>query len=286
MDQNTNHLVESILKRQNADGGWAYNRGASWTEPTLYAALVLKSSSADRAALAKAAKWLGGQQRQDGGLSPYAAVDQSTWVTSLVLLFSPEDFGDRCYHSALDWVLRQTGQETSWMYRLKLRLNSQADRDQSSGWPWFPGAASWVSPTSTAVIGLRRAQLYSRDEAIGRRIDEGKRFLMTHTCQDGGWNHGSERALGYDAEPYPETTGAALLALRGLPKDRLAASIERAKRLAQTSTFSEGISWLRMGLAAHGETIAQTPVVGKPRNLRDQCLEVLSQEVVSGSLQL
>ena len=285
MSRNSDELIETILRLQNKDGGWSYTRGLSWAEPTLYAALVLKASSADRAATARALRWIGAQQRPDGGFSPCESVDQSTWVTSLVLLFSPEDFGDRSYRSALDWVLRQTGQETSWIYRLRLRLHSQEDRFQSSGWPWFPGAASWVSPTSAAIVGLRHAQLYSSNEAIGQRIDEGRRFLITHTCEDGGWNHGSARALGYSAESYPETTGAALLALRGLPRVQLSASIQRAKILAGTCSFSEGLSWLRMGLAAQGETLAQNLVSGKPRNLRDQCLEVLSDRTSVGAMQ-
>jgi squalene cyclase len=296
MNRNADDLIEAILKRQNKDGGWSYGLGAahgsaSWTEPTLYAALVLKASAADRAALARAMQWIGARQRQDGGFSPYESVEQSTWVTSLALLLSPEDFGSRCYQGALDWVLGQTSQESSWLYRLKLRWLSQDDSHRAGGWPWFPGTASWVSPTSTAILGLRRAQIYashedSRQQAITRRIEDGKRFLMSHTCQDGGWNHGSEKALGYAADSYPETTGAALLALRGAPRERLTASIDRAKTLAVACSFSEGLSWLRMGLAAHGETLPPKPVAAKARNLRDECLEVLSQRVDEGAVQL
>jgi hypothetical protein len=286
VSRNTDELIENILKRQNKDGGWSYTRGASWTEPSLYAALVLKASSADRSAVDRALQWTRNQQRRDGGFSPYGSVEQSTWVTSLVLLFSPEDLGSQTYRSALDWVLRQRGRETSFLYRLQLRMNSQEDRYQVSGWPWFTGAASWVSPTSAAILGLRRAQLYFRDESISKRLEEGRKFLVTHTCQDGGWNHGSDRALGYSAESYPETTGAALLALRGVPKAQLSASIGRARAMAETCSFSEGSSWLRMGLAAHGETVASMPASGKARNLRDECLEVLSDKVTGGAVEL
>lgn len=296
MNQNAGDLVESILRRQNKDGGWAYGRGggrgvASWTEPTIFAALVLKSSAADRTAVVRALRWISAQQRHDGGFAPYESVEQSTWVTSLALLFSPEDFESRCYEHALGWVLQQTGQETSWLYRLKLRWSSQEAGQGVEGWPWFPGTASWVSPTSMAILGLRRAQLFasnenSRQRAIAQRIGEGKRFLISHTCQDGGWNHGSQKALGYAADSYPETTGAALLALRGSPREQLSASIERAKTLAAQCSFSEGVSWLRMGLAAHGETLASGPRPATPRNLRDECLEALSEKVCEGAVQL
>jgi squalene cyclase len=296
MNQNAGDVIESILRRQNKDGGWAYGRGsergvASWTEPTIYAAMVLKSSAADRTAVVRAMRWISARQRQDGGFAPYESVEQSTWVTSLALLFSPEDFESHCYERALDWVLQQTGQETTWLYRLKLRWFPQEAGPGVEGWPWFPGTASWVSPTSMAILGLRRAQLFashgnSRQQAIAQRIEEGKRFLISHTCQDGGWNHGSQKALGYAADSYPETTGAALLALRGSPRQQLSVSIERAKALAAGCSFSEGLSWLRMGLAAHGETLAPQPAPARARNLRDECLEVLSEKVSEGAVQL
>jgi hypothetical protein len=74
-------------------------------------------------------------------------------------------------------------------------------------------------------------------------------------CADGGWNHGSNQALGRDGDSYPETTGIALLALHG----QTSASIERAKAAARkhlgACRNAEGVAWLRMALAAHGERI-------------------------------
>jgi hypothetical protein len=213
-------------------------------------------------------------------------VDRSTWVTSLILLLSPDDVGIEVYRAALGWTLRQTGEETGWGYRLRLLLNGEKLPEADGGWPWFPGAASWVSPTATALIGLRQARRFSSEPEIAARIEQGRRFLLAHACQDGGWNHGGAKPLGQDAQSYPETTGLALLALRGMDRSKVARGIDRARQLAAACRFPEGTSWLKMGLAAHGETAGITFSEGKARTVRDLCLEAVAEEHMAGRLDL
>jgi hypothetical protein len=195
--------------------------------------------------------------------------------------------GRDSYDGALRWVLGQTGQETGWRYRMHLLLSGEKqDLPADEGWPWFPGAASWVSPTASAIIGLRRAQRFSNNGAIRTRIEQGQRYLLAHACEDGGWNHGGAHALGYQAESYPETTGLALLALRGVPKPQLSRAIARARQMAETCRFPEGASWLKMGLMAHGETGSLAFPDGKARTVRDLCLEALAEAQLAGKLDL
>ncbi len=102
-------------------------------------------------------------------------------------------------------------------------------------------------------------------------------------CADGGWNHGSEHALGHDLNSYPETTGQGLTALRPLPGAKDREAIEKAKQAARrhyaTCTTAEGLAWLRMGLAAHGEVpparrgLASPPV---PRTTLDAALMAIA----------
>jgi hypothetical protein len=190
--------------------------------------------------------------RPDGGFRPQSDVDESTWVTSLATLLPPEVLGRDVHARAMIWLKGQTGRETNWPARLLGRVSNQTT-DGPQGWPWFPGASAWVVPTSFAILAFEQAARRSDDAALHKRIDNGRRFLLSKICADGGWNYGTPQALGRDADSYPETTGIALLALHGIPA---AAGVARARDAAlhqlRTCRTAEGIAWLSMGLAAHG----------------------------------
>jgi hypothetical protein len=71
-------------------------------------------------------------------------------------------------------------------------------------------------------------------------------------CMGGGWNHGSARALGYEADPYPETTGMALAALRGVRSPAIERALGVAGRFLSECRSADALNWLRIGLMAHG----------------------------------
>jgi hypothetical protein len=88
--------------------------------------------------------------------------------------------------------------------------------------------------------------------AIGRRVEQGRHFLMRRMCLGGGWNHGSVRALGYVSGPYPETTGMALSALRGVRSSETDAALTVAERFLGECRSADAFNWLRIGLMSHG----------------------------------
>jgi len=249
--------------KQNHDGGWAYSRGCSWTEPTVFA-LVAQSAVNGHAgqSFTEGLQFLRSMAGPDGGFRPQPGVTESTWVTSVVTLLPREALGEQRYDRAIEWLKGQTGRESGWRYKLRQRFAGSKD-EFPDGWPWYPGAAAWVIPTSLGILAFERA-LRNLGAASGlrQRIDAGREFLLSRMCADGGWNHGSSKALGRDGDSYPETTGIALLALKGLKS----AQIERAKAAARKhlagSSNAEGVAWLRMALAVHGEPVqrgAETP---------------------------
>src|SRR5215472_16514259 len=111
--------LESLLNRQNPDGGWPYTHGgSSWTEPTVYAILALVDSG-DRDAAQRGVAWLRSVARAYGGWSPNGTVEESNWVTSLVGLLPPAMLGKAQHRSAIEWLLRTAGHETSMATRLR-----------------------------------------------------------------------------------------------------------------------------------------------------------------------
>jgi hypothetical protein len=261
--------------RQNRDGGWAYNKGCSWTEPTVFVLLAQSVTQVDRPAFEAGLRFLYSTQRRDGGWSPQPGVAESTWVTALAALLPEEAIGAARLKQALAWLEGQTGRESTWGFRLREMMSGNNSRNPA-GWAWFPGAAAWVIPTSVGIMAFERALRRGESSSLRDRVNSGREYLAAHVCADGGWNHGSSRALGRDGDSYPETTGIALAALRHSPDGRL---IERGKAAARrhlgTCRTAEGIAWLRIGLAAHGET-AKSTFESVPRTTLDAALTTLA----------
>jgi len=250
--------LDRILARQNRDGGWPYRSGASWTEPTAYAVLALLTAG-ERDAAQRGIAWLRSVRRADGGWPPCGGIDESCWATALVALLPVEDLGTELHVGAVEWLLGVTGEESTWLYRVRqFLMGSPPPPDQASpGWPWVPRTAAWVGPTSLAMLALeterKRNPARRSDGRLNARLAEGRGFLRNRTCRGGGWNHGSTQALGYPSSAYPETTGQALAALGGTGSTGLEASLTLAQRFLAECRSADALNWLRLGLQACGE---------------------------------
>ena len=247
-------LQRQLLASQNPDDGWPFAKGSSWTEPTALALLALRLHDRFAGACQAAVHWLEQRRNADGGWRPNDAIPTSTWVTSLAILALP-DAGEQ----AGDWLAAHAYKTTG-------------------GSCWFPGTASWVTPTATAVLALLRLG--------GRRfatpIEANQRFLLSRRCRDGGWNHGGTSFRSENAVSYPETTGLALLALAGVPPEQLTAAFRLADDFVKNPGSIEGLSWLQMGLLAQGRTVPDTAPRLQPRNVRDISLRLLALAALDG----
>jgi hypothetical protein len=277
--------LSAIMNLQNRDGGWPYRKGgSSWTEPTVFVLLAQSVEKAEARSVERGLAWLRASQRLDGGWPPRPMVAQSTWVTALVALL-PRDVLGRTHHSsAVDWLMGQSGQETSFLYKLRNELlgyDSSAP-EAHTGWPFFPGAAAWVSPTAITILALEKARRYQTTAGIQQRIDIGRQFLLDRICGDGGWNYGRSNVLGAEAPSYPETSGQALLALNQVKSPKLDKALAAAQQHASACQSSEGLSWLQLGLQAHGIVATAPRRELHCRNVLDSALLIAARAALRG----
>ncbi len=273
----------ALVALQNSNGAWGFGHHRSWTEPTCYALLALCGAGGTSSeAVRRGVLWLRQNQHPDGGWPPAEGIEESTWVTALPLLLPPGLIQDSRRSQAVRWILDSTGKESSFVHRLRLRLlGVPADPGQNlDGWPWYPGAAAWVVPTALSVLALKHASSLGGDKAV-KRAAEGREFLMARRCQDGGWNHGSTHALGYEFGSYPEATGVALLGLHGMDRKRLANSIERAQAQLAVTRSNIAASWLVLGLLAQGAG-AHGQVSSNPKGAAEIALSLLAEQAREG----
>jgi hypothetical protein len=251
----------------------------------VYAILALLAAG-ERDSAARGIRWLRGTQRSDGGWAPQAGVDESNWTTGLVALLPPEILGPSLHAGAVSWLMGTTGHESSFEYRLREWLLGNAPEAdlQFAGWPWIPGAAAWVGPTAVAIMALEKENRRRPLLGIRERVEAGRKFLLLRACQNGGWNHGSVRPLGYESKPYPETTGMALAALRGVRAPAVGRSIAVARQFLEDCRSADAQNWLRIGLAAHGELPQNycRPQTIAFRTVPETSLDLLLDEAASG----
>src|ERR1017187_9079590 len=149
--------IEELVGKQNGDGGWPYVRGASWTEPTVYAILALLAAGETEYAR-RGIQWIARNERAGGGWPAQPGIDQSTRAAARVALLPPEQLGQDAHRRAIAWLLGMTGEESTLTYRMREWLLGNmrlADRPPA-GWPWGPGTAGGGGPTAPAILALDR----------------------------------------------------------------------------------------------------------------------------------
>ena len=274
-------LQGKLVASQNADGGWGYGKGPSWTEPTALAFLALPNSSE---AHERARQWLRKVQRSDGGWPPQPSVEESTWVTSLGILATPEnELQSPASKAALGWLTKQAKPPNSTLERFLLHLRGLPVLiETGAGESWFPHTAAWVYPTAMSVLALSYAAHVTGQNSYRDLAQKGKQYILSRRCPDGGWNHGGSRYLSENAASYPEITGLALFALTGLPKQDLAVSLQRGQNFLSSPESLEGLSWLQMGLVSQGTKLPYEQTSFPCRNTRDTALRLWALAAIAG----
>lgn len=199
-------------------------------------------------------------QRPDGGWKPANGIEISHAATSLcVLLHCAANRYDDPFHKGLGWLLTTEGVEGGWLTRMVHLFGlSPVEYDPGLvGWPWLLDTSSWVEPTATALVALKRAaQSRSLTSKVHRelvaRVNIGERMLIERRCRDGGWNYGNRRVLQVELPGFPETTALALIGLQGSSFSSVPDQTELARRYWRQSQSPLAKAWLSISLLNYG----------------------------------
>ena len=271
----------SLLSARNADGGWPFRQGHSWTEPTALALLALQASNDSGEVRSRAAAWIAQQQSPDGGWPPCATVPTSTWVSSLALLSLAHEsaYCNGCL-KGVEWLTCQICPDiTTLQGFIQHRLGMSPAR-APGGFPWFPGTAGWVIPTSFSILALSCWAKRLPKSGLPEIAARARKYLLSHRCADGGWNHGGSPQRSEASPSYAETTGLALLALAQCQSPALEAPLFLAQEFLRKPDSPEGAAWLLMGLAAHGRKPAETRPAMSLKTTRDIALQLIACETL------
>lgn len=281
-------LQQQLLQAQNADGGWAYQKGTSWTEPTALALLALTASEGPVPARTSALAWLKNTQRPDGGWGPQPAVNQSTAASSFgTLALAGSESAVEQHRRGIAWLVSQILPADGSVGKFVGRVRDRAiDPRPCGGSPWFPGTAAWISPTASSIFALSNEVARSGDAELRAYVLQAEQFILSRRCLDGGWNHGGAKDRSETASSYPEMTGMALLALRGADRSKLLFPLERATSFLDSPTSSEALSWLQLGLLAHGRDHRGVATELPCHTIRDVSLRLLALTGTSKSNRL
>jgi hypothetical protein len=213
-----------LLERaQNDDGGWGFAQGAlSRVEPTSWALLARNEFCAAGCgdhSVARGLDFLQNTQLDDGSWPAAPGQETGCWVTSLACLALRVRLqASERVALGLRWLADEWPGDSGLRWRLMRWLAAKdhvlAQNDSYCGWSWTPRTASWVEPTSYALLALRGSPA-NRLPGIARRLQLAEEMLYDRMCPGGGWNCGNPRVYGVPGEPQVGPTVWALLALRG-----------------------------------------------------------------------
>jgi hypothetical protein len=233
--------IPFLLKAQNKDGGWGFFADSdSRVEATSWALLALReASSGDREEIRRGLDFLRSTQLADGSWPAAQGQQHGSWVTALACwglgsatasatistpISAPisATVSQRSLSRGLAWLSSERPADSRAWRRFLRRFVADKDvvaqNDAYYGWSWTPDTASWVEPTSYALLVLRRFAPRGASTAFRYRLQVAESMLFDRMCPEGGWNCGNPMVYGAPGEAQIGPTVWTLLALRQVPE--------------------------------------------------------------------
>jgi hypothetical protein len=264
--------IPFLLKTQNKDGGWGFFAGSeSRVEATSWALLALReSSSEDREEIRRGLDFLRSAQLADGSWPSAQGQQQGSWVTALACWAVGSAMGSatiattisttesqRSLSQGLEWLSNERPADSRAWRRFLRRLVADKDvvaqNDAYYGWSWTPDTASWVEPTSYALVVLRRLAPRGASAAFRNRLRVAESMLFDRMCPGGGWNCGNPMVYGAPGQSQIGPTVWALLALRGMPeREEIRKSLEWLENGWQSVSSPVSLALAQICLRSYG----------------------------------
>ena len=256
--------IPFLLKAQNKDGGWGFFADSdSRVEATSWALLALReSSSEDREEIRRGLHFLRSTQLADGSWPAAQGQQHGSWVTALAcwalgstVISTTES--QRSLSQGLAWLSNERPADSRAWWRFLRRLVADKDvvaqNDAYYGWSWTPDTASWVEPTSYALLVLRRFAARGASNAFRDRLRVAESMLLDRMCPGGGWNCGNPMVYGAPGEAQIGPTVWALLALRQMPeREEIRRSLEWLENSWQSVSSPVSLALAQICLRSYG----------------------------------
>jgi hypothetical protein len=259
--------IPFLLKTQNKDGGWGFFADSeSRVEATSWALLALReSSSEDREEIRRGLDFLRSAQLADGSWPSAQGQQQGSWVTALACWALGSTISttesQRSPSRGLAWLSNERPADSRAWRRFLRRLVGDKDvvaqNDAYYGWSWTPDTASWVEPTSYALLVLRRFAPHGAPAAFRDRLQIAESMLLDRMCPGGGWNCGNPMVYGAPGEAQIGPTVWALLALRGMTeRAEIRKSLEWLENSWQSVSSPVSLALAQICLRCYGHSTA------------------------------
>lgn len=260
--------IPFLLKTQNKDGGWGFFADSdSRVEATSWALIALREpSSEDREEIRLGLQFLRSAQLADGSWPSAEGRQRGSWVTALACWALGSATGSattsatesrRSLSRGLEWLSNERPADSRAWRRFLRRFVADKDvvaqNDAYYGWSWTPGTASWVEPTSYALLVLRRLAPRGASAAFRDRLRVAESMLFDRMCPEGGWNCGNPMVYGAPGEAQIGPTVWALLALRGMPeREEIRKSLEWLENSWQSVSSPVSLALAQICLRSYG----------------------------------
>ena len=144
---------------------------------------------------------------------------------------------------AVQFLLRESG------VLFGRESNNTMGHDPSiKGWPWIAGTHSWIEPTALSMIAIASCGFGDHP-----RVREASRLLLDRQLPRGGWNYGNTTVFGQELHPDPESTGAALHALKGrVSQSQIQRSLDYLLGRVKELRTPFALGWSLLGLESWG----------------------------------